>query len=89
MIPPYVNAAMKFVLRSPVHGMVSQTVLLFTFTGRKTGKVFTTPVSYSRDGDQVCRPLPGAHLGAHPSLPRCSPRNAPAAQIRIRYFVAQ
>jgi deazaflavin-dependent oxidoreductase (nitroreductase family) len=44
---------MKFALRSPVHGMVSKTVLLITFTGRKSGKTFTTPVSYSQTGDQV------------------------------------
>ena len=52
-VPPYVNQAMKFVLRSPVHGMVSQTVLLITFTGRKSGKSYTTPVSYSQTDDQV------------------------------------
>jgi deazaflavin-dependent oxidoreductase (nitroreductase family) len=52
-IPPYVNSAMKFVLRSPLHGMVSKTVLLITFTGRKSGKTYTTPVDYSQDGDQV------------------------------------
>ena len=44
---------MKFVLRSPVHGMVSKTILLITFTGRKSGKTYTTPVDYSQDGDQV------------------------------------
>jgi deazaflavin-dependent oxidoreductase (nitroreductase family) len=52
-VPPIVNRAMKFVLRSPVHGLVSKTVLLITFTGRKSGKTFTTPVSYSQDGDRV------------------------------------
>jgi deazaflavin-dependent oxidoreductase (nitroreductase family) len=52
-VPPYVNSAMKFVLRSPVHGMVSKTTLLITFTGRKSGKIYTTPVSYSQYGDQV------------------------------------
>jgi deazaflavin-dependent oxidoreductase (nitroreductase family) len=52
-VPPYVNQAMKFVLRSPVHGMVSKSVLLITFTGRKSGKTYTTPVSYSQDGEQV------------------------------------
>ena len=52
-IPPYVNSAMKFILRSPAHGMVSKTVLLITFTGRKSGKTYTTPVSYSQSGDQV------------------------------------
>ena len=52
-IPPYVNSAMKFFLRSPLHGLVSKTVLLITFTGRKSGKTYTTPVSYSQTGDQV------------------------------------
>jgi len=44
---------MKFVLRSPVHTIVSKTLLLITFTGRKSGKTYTTPVSYSQNGDQV------------------------------------
>lgn len=52
-IPPFVNQAMKFVLRSPLHGIVSKTILLITFTGRKSGKTYTTPVSYSQSGDQV------------------------------------
>ncbi|HEX6302833.1 MAG TPA: nitroreductase/quinone reductase family protein [Anaerolineales bacterium] len=52
-IPPYVNSAMKFVLRSPVHTVVSKSILLITFTGRKSGKTYTTPVSYSRYDDQV------------------------------------
>jgi deazaflavin-dependent oxidoreductase (nitroreductase family) len=52
-VPPFVNKAMKFVLRSPVHGMVSKTVLLITFTGRKSGRSYTTPVSYSQHDDQV------------------------------------
>ena len=52
-VPPYVTSAMKFILRSPMHGMVSKTVLLITFTGRKSGKTYTTPVDYSQDGDQV------------------------------------
>lgn len=52
-VPPFVNNAMKFVLRSPVHGMVSKFTLLITFTGCKSGKTYTTPVSYSQEGDQV------------------------------------
>jgi deazaflavin-dependent oxidoreductase (nitroreductase family) len=44
---------MKFVLRSPVHGMVSKSLLLITFSGRKSGKTYTTPVSYSQYGDRV------------------------------------
>ncbi len=52
-VPPIVNRAMKFVLRSPMHGMVSKAILLITFTGRKSGKTYTTPVSYSQQGNQV------------------------------------
>ena len=52
-VPPFVNDAMKFVLRSPVHKMVSKFTLLITFTGRKSGKSYTTPVSYSRYDNQV------------------------------------
>jgi hypothetical protein len=52
-VPPIVNRTMKFILRSPVHGMVSKTVLLITFKGRNSGKTYTTPVSYSQFDDQV------------------------------------
>lgn len=52
-VPPFVNSAMKFVLRSPIHGLVSKTVLLITFKGRKSGTTYTTPVSYSQSGNQV------------------------------------
>lgn len=51
--PRFVNAMMKLVLRSPLHGMVSRSILLITFTGRTSGKQYTTPVSYLRDGDTV------------------------------------
>jgi hypothetical protein len=33
--------------------MISKTILLISFTGRKSGKTYTTPVSYSQSGDQV------------------------------------
>ena len=52
-VPPFVNNAMKYVLRSPAHGMVSKNILLITFTGCKSGKTYTTPVCYSQEGDQV------------------------------------
>ena len=47
------NKAMKFILRSPLHGVVSKYLLLINFTGRKSGKSYTTPVSYSQQDDQV------------------------------------
>jgi deazaflavin-dependent oxidoreductase (nitroreductase family) len=44
---------MKFVLRSPAHGIISKNILLITFTGCKSGKTYTTPVCYSQEDDQV------------------------------------
>jgi deazaflavin-dependent oxidoreductase (nitroreductase family) len=52
-IPPAVNATMRFILRSPLHGMVSRTITLISFTGRKSGKLYSTPVSYVQNGSQV------------------------------------
>lgn len=40
------NDFMSWVLRSPLHGMLSNGMMLITITGRKTGKTYTTPVGY-------------------------------------------
>jgi hypothetical protein len=52
-MPPVINKSMKFILRSPLHRLVSKYILLITFTGRKSGKIYTTPVSYSQDDEYV------------------------------------
>ncbi len=44
------NDFMAWVLRSPLHGMLSNGMMLITVTGRKTGKQYTTPVSYYEEG---------------------------------------
>jgi deazaflavin-dependent oxidoreductase (nitroreductase family) len=44
----FFNRIMKTLLRSPLHGVVSRTIMLITFTGRKSGQIYTTPVSYTR-----------------------------------------
>ena len=43
------NDFIAWVLRSPLHGMLSNGMLLLTVTGRKTGKQYTTPVEYFRE----------------------------------------
>jgi len=40
------NSIMAFVLRSPLHGMLSKNTMLITYSGRKSGKAYTTPVNY-------------------------------------------
>ncbi len=52
-VPPLVTQSMKLMLRSPLHRMVSNTILLISFRGRKTGKTYTTPVCYSQYGNEV------------------------------------
>ena len=52
-IPPFLNKVMSTVIRSPLHGMVSKSIMLITFTGRKSGKTYTTPISYTRKDDLV------------------------------------
>ena len=48
-----INPVMRFLLRSPAHGLLSDSLMLITFTGRKSGKQFTTPVRYIKTGDTV------------------------------------
>lgn len=45
------NPIIGWLLRTPLHGLMSESVMLITFTGRKSGKTYTTPVNYSQDGD--------------------------------------
>ena len=54
---PYkmINPLVKILLRSPAHGLLSKNTLLLEFTGRKTGRTLSTPVSYAeRDGRLHC-----------------------------------
>lgn len=43
------NSFIKFILRSPLHGLLSGKTMLITVTGRKTGRTITTPVNFARD----------------------------------------
>jgi hypothetical protein len=41
-----VNPIVSLLLRSPLHGLASDDLALITFTGRVSGKEYTTPVGY-------------------------------------------
>ena len=45
------NKVPAALLRSPFHGLMSKRFLLLSFNGRKSGKRYTVPVAYARDGD--------------------------------------
>jgi len=48
-----INPVMGTFLRSPFHGLLSDSIMLITFTGRKSGKQFTTPVRYIKTGETI------------------------------------
>ncbi len=43
------NDIMLGIINSPVHGMMSGSIMALTYTGRKSGKSYTTPVNYIRE----------------------------------------
>lgn len=47
------NSFMSGLLRSPLHGLMSGSMLLIGVTGRRTGRQYVTPVNYLRDGDDL------------------------------------
>ena len=47
------NDFMSWVLRSPLHGMLSSSMMLITVKGRKTGKEYTLPVNYYRQNGNL------------------------------------
>ena len=47
------NPIVIVLLRSPLHSLMDKSTILITFTGRKSGKKYTVPVSYVRDGDTL------------------------------------
>jgi deazaflavin-dependent oxidoreductase (nitroreductase family) len=47
------NPLVRAILRSPLHWLVSGGLILITVTGRRTGRQYTIPVGYQRDGDAL------------------------------------
>jgi len=49
----FLNPVMLRLLRSPLHGITSHNIGILHFTGRKSGRKLTTPLSYTREGNVV------------------------------------
>ena len=47
------NPIVIWLLQSPLHSFLDKSTILITFIGRKSGKTYTIPVSYVRDGDTL------------------------------------
>jgi deazaflavin-dependent oxidoreductase (nitroreductase family) len=52
-VMPVVDVFVRALLHSPLHGLLSQTMLVLTYTGRKSGKRYQVPLGYRRDGDRI------------------------------------
>lgn len=48
-----VNPLVKAVLLSPFHKGMSKRLMVLSFTGKKTGKRYATPVGYVRQGNRI------------------------------------
>lgn len=52
--PKWMNASMKFFLKTPgLQNLIGKSIAVITFTGHKSGKRYSTPVTYYRDGNTV------------------------------------
>ncbi len=47
------NPLIRWILRSPLHRLLSAGLMLITVTGRRTGRAYTFPVGYQRDGETL------------------------------------
>lgn len=47
------NGTITFLLRTPFHKLVSRNTMLVTVKGRKSGKLYTTPVNYIQDHEDI------------------------------------
>jgi Polyketide cyclase / dehydrase and lipid transport/F420H(2)-dependent quinone reductase len=52
-----VNPAVRAILRSPLHPLLSGRLALITYTGRRSGRRYTIPVLYEREADTVRIPV--------------------------------
>ena len=48
-----INPVVRPVLRSPLHGLLSRALMLLTIRGRRSGRFYTIPVQYAREGNTV------------------------------------
>jgi hypothetical protein len=53
------NPIVRLILRSPLHGMMSKSLLLITYRGEKSGKEYTLPVSFLENRGKIYV-LPGS-----------------------------
>jgi hypothetical protein len=48
-----INPMMRMLLQSPLHWLVSSSLMLITFKGRRSGRTFVTPVRYVKSNGTI------------------------------------
>ncbi|NND53480.1 MAG: nitroreductase family deazaflavin-dependent oxidoreductase [Gammaproteobacteria bacterium] len=48
-----INPVVKALLRSPLHSLLSDSVMIVEFRGRRSGKEYSTPVRYVQEGELI------------------------------------
>jgi hypothetical protein len=76
-----VNPAMAALLRSPLHNLISNSLMILVFEGRKTGKRYAIPVGYLQEGDRL-------YLFSHSAWSKNFLGGAPVA-VRLRGKLAR
>jgi deazaflavin-dependent oxidoreductase (nitroreductase family) len=56
----YFNPIARFILKTPLHVLMSGRLMLISFNGRVTGRPYTTPVSYVWEEDSLLVPGGGS-----------------------------
>jgi deazaflavin-dependent oxidoreductase (nitroreductase family) len=54
------NSVVRSILESPLHGLLSGSLMLVTYTGRVSDRTFTIPVMYARHGGDLL-----VYVGGH------------------------
>ena len=65
---PVINRVVRLLLKSPLHGVMSGSVMVIYFTGRKTGTRRSTPVRYLCEGESRVVCLTGRETGWWPNF---------------------
>jgi len=52
-VPPFVKVIFKVQMFFIRRGMMGERIMIITTTGRKSGKHFSTPIGFVRDGDKL------------------------------------
>ena len=65
---PLINRVMRLLLNSPLHRLMSGSVLIVYYTGRKTGRRRWTPVRYLKESDSNVACLTGRETGWWPNF---------------------